>query len=287
MGPLDNLLRPRSVAIIGASADAAKLAGRPLLYLEKYGFRSDIWPVNPRYEAIGGHRCYPEIAALPQPPDVAMVLVGMSKVTEAVRQLAAIGTETAIVLASGFGESGPEGKARQDELKQAAGAMRLLGPNTIGLVNVTDGVVLSASNALVTDDIIPGAIALVALGCAGDANPSPRPGLDFAKQNGQQIATAVNGVLTNAMTPVTGKLVCRAKQLELPLETLPTRAEWEVRARETNYIGSHARINLARLDRERDLVHGGEPAEALGQPFDGQHGTVTRWARSPPRQLAA
>ena len=106
MGPLDNLLRPRSVAIIGASADAAKLAGRPLLYLEKYGFHGDIWPVNPRYEAIGGHRCYPEIAALPQPPDVAMVLVGMSRVTEAVRQLAAIGTETAIVLASGFGESG-------------------------------------------------------------------------------------------------------------------------------------------------------------------------------------
>ncbi|HLQ91326.1 MAG TPA: acetate--CoA ligase family protein [Xanthobacteraceae bacterium] len=161
MGPLDNLLRPRSVAIIGASADAAKLAGRPLLYLEKYGFHGDIWPVNPRYEAIGGHRCFPEIAALPQPPDVAMVLVGTSKVTEAVRQLAAIGTETAIVLASGFGESGLEGKARQDELIEAAGAMRLLGPNTIGLVNVSDGVVLSASNALVTDDIIPGAIALV------------------------------------------------------------------------------------------------------------------------------
>ena len=161
MGSLDNLLQPRSVAIIGASADAAKLAGRPLLYLEKYGFRGVIYPVNPRYDAISGNRCYPEIAALPQPPDVAMVLVGTSKVVEAVRQLAAIGTGTAIVLASGFGESGPEGRERQDELKQAAGAMRVLGPNTIGLVNVNDGVVLSASNALVTDDILPGAIALV------------------------------------------------------------------------------------------------------------------------------
>ncbi len=161
MGPLDRLLRPRCVAIIGASADTAKLAGRPLAYLERYGFRGDIYPVNPRYEAIGGHRCYPEIAALPQPPDAAIVLVGMSKVTDAVRQLAAIGTGAAIVLASGFGESGPEGRQRQDELKRAAGPMRLLGPNTIGLVNVADHVVLSASNALVTEDIVPGVIALV------------------------------------------------------------------------------------------------------------------------------
>jgi acetate---CoA ligase (ADP-forming) len=161
MGPLDKLLRPRSVAIIGASADGAKLTGRPLAYLEKYGFRGHIYPVNPRYATIGGHRCYPEIAALPQSPDVAIVLVGVSKVADAVRQLAAVGAGTAIVLASGFGESGPEGRLRQDELKRAAGPMRLLGPNTIGLINVSDHIVLSASNALVTDDIVPGAIALV------------------------------------------------------------------------------------------------------------------------------
>lgn len=161
MGPLDKLLRPRRVAIVGASADTAKLAGRPLSYLEKYGFRGDIYPVNPRVETIGGHRCYPDVAALPHPPDAAIVLLGAAKVTEAVRQLAAIGTGTTIVLASGFGESGPEGQQRQDELKRAAGPMRLLGPNSIGLVNVTDRIVLSASNALVTEDIVPGSIALV------------------------------------------------------------------------------------------------------------------------------
>ena len=161
MHTLERLLRPRNVAIVGASADTAKLTGRPLIYLEKYGFTGDIYPVNPRYEAIGGHRCYPDIASLPQPPDVAIVLVGGAKVTDAVRQLAAIGTHAAIVLASGFGESGPEGRARQDELTRAAGAMRVLGPNTIGLVNVSGRIVLSASNALVTDEIIAGAIALV------------------------------------------------------------------------------------------------------------------------------
>ena len=161
MDTLERLLRPRNVAIVGASADTAKLTGRPLVYLEKYGFTGKIYPVNPRYEAIGSHRCYPDIASLPQPPDVAVVLVGGAKVTDAVRQLAAIGTHAAIVLASGFGESGPEGRARQEELKRAAGTMRLLGPNTIGLVNVSERIVLSASNALVTDEIIAGNIALV------------------------------------------------------------------------------------------------------------------------------
>jgi acyl-CoA synthetase (NDP forming) len=161
MTSIEALLRPRSVAIVGASADPTKLTGRPLAYLEKYGFTGDIYPVNPRYQAIGAHRCYPDIAALPQPPDAAIVLLGGGRVLDAVRQLAAVGTRAAIVLASGFGESGAEGRARQEELRQAAGAMRLVGPNTIGLVNVSEGIVLSASNALVTDEIVAGNIALV------------------------------------------------------------------------------------------------------------------------------
>jgi Neutral/alkaline non-lysosomal ceramidase, N-terminal len=99
----------------------------------------------------------------------------------------------------------------------------------------------------------PGAIVLIALGCAGDANPSPRTGLDLAKQHGQEICAAVDRVLANALLPVEGRLVCRTKQIRLPLDTLPTRAEWEARARETNYIGSFARMNLARLDRGETL----------------------------------
>src|SRR6185503_12163439 len=161
MSVVDRLLKPRSVAIVGASADTAKLTGRPLAYLEKYGFTGTVYPVNPRVEAIGKHRCYADIAALPEAPDVALVLLGADRVIDAVRALAARGTPAAIVLASGFGESGPEGKARQEELRRAAGSMRLLGPNTIGLVNVTDGIVLSASNALVTDAIVAGKVALV------------------------------------------------------------------------------------------------------------------------------
>jgi hypothetical protein len=99
----------------------------------------------------------------------------------------------------------------------------------------------------------PGTIALIALGCAGDANPNPRPGLDFTQQHGQEICAAVDRVFTNALSPIEGKLVCRTKQIRLPLAPLPTRGEWETRAKETNYLGSFARRNLARLDRGEKL----------------------------------
>ncbi len=99
----------------------------------------------------------------------------------------------------------------------------------------------------------PDATALIALGCAGDANPDPRHTVDLAKQYGQDIASGVDAILARRLDPLEGKLVCRMKQLELPFDTLPTRAEWEARAKETNYAGSHARLNLARLDRGEKL----------------------------------
>ena len=161
MDALERLIRPKSVAIIGASADAAKLTGRPLTFLEKYGYGHEVFLVNPRYQSIGRYPCFPDIRSLPHAPDVAIVLVGSSRVPDAVRDLGDIGTGAAIVLAGGFGESGAEGMVRQQRLKSAAGTMRLLGPNTIGLVNVTDGIALSASAALQIDRLVPGSIALV------------------------------------------------------------------------------------------------------------------------------
>jgi acetate---CoA ligase (ADP-forming) len=161
MDAISRLLKPRSVAVIGASADASRTAGRPVHYLRKHGFAGDIWPVNPRVTSIEGLRCYPDIAALPKAPDVGLVLLGADRVLQAVRDLAARGTAAAIVLASGYGEAGEEGAKRQAELLAAAGNMRLLGPNTMGLVNLTDNIPLSPSGALVMDDFPKGPIALV------------------------------------------------------------------------------------------------------------------------------
>jgi acyl-CoA synthetase (NDP forming) len=158
---LARLLKPRSVALIGASADPSKLTGRPVAYLRRHGFDGAIWPVNPRAAEIGGLRCYPRVADLPGAPDAAIVLLGAEHAVGAVAELSAIGTAAAIVLAGGFGETGAAGAARQVALRDAAGTMRLLGPNTIGLVNLTDGVVLSATGALEVHDLPAGGISLV------------------------------------------------------------------------------------------------------------------------------
>ncbi|HNY45639.1 MAG TPA: CoA-binding protein, partial [Casimicrobium sp.] len=148
MDAISRLLKPRSVSIIGASADAAKTSGRPVSYLLKHGFTGEIYPVNPKVNRIGELTCYPDIKSLPTVPDVAIVLLGAERAHLAVRELAALGTAAAIVLASGYAETDESGAQRQRELLEAAGPMRLLGPNTIGLVNLTDDIVLSASGAL-------------------------------------------------------------------------------------------------------------------------------------------
>ncbi len=161
MDAIARLMRPRSVAVVGASSDATRTAGRPVAYLQKHRFAGEIYPVNPRLGHIGGLKCYPDVDALPAPPDVGIVLLGPERTAEAVRLLAARGAAAAIVVASGYAEAGPEGARRQQELKSAAGAMRLLGPNTIGLVNLNDGIMLSATGALEMEALPAGNIAMV------------------------------------------------------------------------------------------------------------------------------
>ncbi len=161
MNGIEKLLRPRSVSVVGASADPAKTSGRPVAYLQKHGFDGRIYPINPKTSEIAGLRCYPDVRSLPEAPDVAIVLLGAERTQQAVRELAELGTGAAIVLASGYSETGDEGARRQRELREAAGGMRILGPNTIGLVNLTDRITLSASGALELDQLHSGAVGLV------------------------------------------------------------------------------------------------------------------------------
>ena len=158
--PLDALWAPESVAIVGASADPKKTGGRPVAYLLKHGFEGNIWPINPRADKIAGLPCFASVADLPSAPDVAIVLLGVDRAEAAVHDLAAKGCKLAIVLASGYSEAGEEGRNRQQALRAAAGDMRLLGPNTIGAMDLSRGIVLSASGALEGDDIHKGGISV-------------------------------------------------------------------------------------------------------------------------------
>ncbi|HEX5933425.1 MAG TPA: acetate--CoA ligase family protein [Pseudorhizobium sp.] len=154
------LFRPSSVAVVGASADPSKTGGRPVNYLVKHGFTGRIYPINPKVEQISGLKCYASVEDLPEAPDAAIVLLGAERAHVAVRQLAERGTKLAIVLASGFSEAGDAGRARQEELRRAAGAMRILGPNTIGAMDLAENIVLSASGALEVEDLPVGGISV-------------------------------------------------------------------------------------------------------------------------------
>ena len=128
----DLLFRPRSVLVYGASSDPEKLSGRPLDYLKKFGFGGTIHAVNPRRSQVQGVRAYADVADVPGPVDLAVIVVPADSVIDAVRRCAAAGVGAAIVFASGFAEIGEAGEPLQDELRAAAGEMRLVGPNCLG-----------------------------------------------------------------------------------------------------------------------------------------------------------
>lgn len=134
MRDLSALLRPQSIAMIGASSDPTRGNGRTLRYLIQGGFEGSLFPVNPKREEIQGIRCWPSIGALPQSVDCAIVALPGEAVPRALRECAAAGARSAIVFAGGYAEMGESGRRAQDEIAritQDAG-MILLGPNSLG-----------------------------------------------------------------------------------------------------------------------------------------------------------
>lgn len=131
------LLNPRSVAVIGASSDRARIGGRPIWWMLEAGFAGTIYPVNPNRGEIQGLKAWPSVAALPEAPDVAVVAVPAPQVAQALEDLGARGCKAAIIFSSGFSEIGSEGAVAQAALAEIARrhGMRLLGPNSLGLFN--------------------------------------------------------------------------------------------------------------------------------------------------------
>ncbi|MGK7861335.1 acetate--CoA ligase family protein [Falsiroseomonas sp. E2-1-a4] len=142
---LDRLLRPRSVAVVGASDDATRIGGRPLAYMLSQGFAQGIegalMPVNPNRATVQGVPAFASVGDLPQAPDAAIVAIPGEAAIQAVADLGARGCGAAIVFTAGFAETGEAGAAMQARLLEAArpSGMRLLGPNCLGLFNATLG----------------------------------------------------------------------------------------------------------------------------------------------------
>jgi acetate---CoA ligase (ADP-forming) len=154
------IFAPESVAIIGASADPTKTSFRPLRYLSEGGYEGRIYPINPRADTVGGVKCFPSLKALPEVPDLAFVLLPADGAIAAVEECGRVGVGAAMILASGFGEAGPEGRAREERLLEAAAGsgVRLLGPSCLGLANLHRKFILTGNAAFAEKGLVPGGV---------------------------------------------------------------------------------------------------------------------------------
>ena len=134
MRDLSPLLRPRSIAMVGASSDPMRGNGRTLRYLIQGGFAGDLFAVNPKRDEVQGLKSWSSISALPQRVDAAIVALPADAVIDALRECARVGTRSAIVFAGGFAEVGDSGRLAQAEMTKIArdANMLLLGPNSLG-----------------------------------------------------------------------------------------------------------------------------------------------------------
>src|SRR4051794_34112924 len=160
---LDAIFQPRSIAILGASTDAAKIGGRPASFLRKYGFPGAVFPVNPRVGEVQGYAAYPSVAALPEVPDLAVVALAAKAVPDALADCAACGVRAAVVFSSGFSEMGQEGEALQRRVQAVAAetGIRVLGPNCLGAVSVADRAIATFSVVLESAMPKPGRLGIV------------------------------------------------------------------------------------------------------------------------------
>ncbi|WP_447776209.1 acetate--CoA ligase family protein [Variovorax boronicumulans] len=135
---LEPLLNPASIAVVGASGNAARIGGMPLAHLTKFGYAGAIYPINPKYEEVFGLRCWPDLEALPAAPDLVVLALAAAEVTPMLKRCQARGVRAVIVYAAGFAEAGDAGAALQAELEAfvATTDMVVAGPNAMGFANL-------------------------------------------------------------------------------------------------------------------------------------------------------
>jgi acetyl coenzyme A synthetase (ADP forming)-like protein len=138
-GSLNSLLRPGSIAVIGASRHVTKWGYKVFHNIIINGYKGNVYPVNPSTTEIDGYKCYPDVASIPGEVDLAVIIVPAGEVTGIAKQCGIKKVKSLCVLTAGFSEVGPEGAALEKQLKEtvAGYGMRMLGPNTMGFVNST------------------------------------------------------------------------------------------------------------------------------------------------------
>lgn len=144
---LDSIFRPRSVAVVGASTDPSALGRQLLENVLNYQFRGRVYPVNPKTRELLGQRCFAAVADIPDPVDLAVIVVPRAHVLGVLDECGRKGIRGAVVITAGFRETGEEGARLETEMAEKARGygMRLVGPNCMGVINTDPHVRLNAT----------------------------------------------------------------------------------------------------------------------------------------------
>lgn len=149
------LYAPQSIALVGASADPLKASSRPLGFLRSAGYAGAVYPINRKGTALGDERVYRSLADLPEAPEHAFIMTPTAAVLDAVSECGRAGVKVATILSGGFAEVGEQGAQLQQRVLETADSLgiRLLGPNSLGIVNLHNGFRLTANAAFAEPDV--------------------------------------------------------------------------------------------------------------------------------------
>ena len=198
MSNFDSLFQPRVVAVIGASTNAAAIGSQVITNLLNHNFTGQIYPINPKYQEINGLRSFSNIDELPETPDLLVIAIAARFVEDTIAAAGRRGVKYALILSSGFAETGDAGKAAQNKLREHANkvGIRLIGPNCQGLMNMTDSVHIGFG-APYTLKYLPGHVSLVSQ--SGAFGNCLVMGLDAVKVGLRRYISTGNEVATTSL----------------------------------------------------------------------------------------
>ena len=158
-----SFFNPSSVAIVGASSNPLKTGARVQRFLVSHGYKGKIYPVNPNRAEIFGLKCYPKLTKIRKQIDHVFIAVDGNKIIDAIIDAVSINIKCATILSGGFSESGSEGLNLEKQILHIAreGNLRILGPNSIGIINISDSVVLSANAMLDLPNLKKGGLSVI------------------------------------------------------------------------------------------------------------------------------
>lgn len=200
------LYRPESIAVIGASDDPDKVGGRSIGYLDEYGFRGNVFPVNPNRDTVQGIKAYHSVAEIDAEIDVAIIATPAAKVLGHLEECGKRGVRACIVFSSGFGEVDEAGRQQQDQFVEVARrySMRVLGPNCQGVANMGTSGIAAFSTCFSTNRVRDGAIAIVSqsgavAGMLSDIQHDRPAGIRFWAATGNEADVGVAELVDQAL----------------------------------------------------------------------------------------